>query len=72
MRPSERTIIQGAWSRRKQGFSAMADVDIDKLMRVAAFIMSECSASRMCSAAEHLKTHEISREVSREFKGSNQ
>src|SRR5260221_7628305 len=37
--PSERTIliIQGAGCRRRQGFSAMADVDIDKLMRMAAF-----------------------------------
>jgi hypothetical protein len=37
--PSERTIliIQGAGHRRRQGFSAMAGVDIDKLMRMAAF-----------------------------------
>ena len=37
--PSERTIliIQGAGCRRRQGFSGMADVDIDKLMRMAAF-----------------------------------
>jgi hypothetical protein len=35
--PSERSIliIQGAWCRRRQGFSTMVDVDIDKLMRVA-------------------------------------
>jgi hypothetical protein len=37
--PSERTIliIRGAGRRWRQGFSAMADVDIDKLMRMVAF-----------------------------------
>jgi len=49
----------------------MADVDIDKLMRMAAFdrvrMLSEpIHAGR---AAGHLKTHETSREVSREFMG---